>query len=81
MSYELKELADRRFIGDSASMTVHDRWHPECEDCLMQTLVERGVAVGFEPDDLDQAFAEGYDYCIHCFDRSTPERPDFSEGS
>ena len=81
MSYRLNELGDCRFVGDSTSKIVHDRWHGDCEDCLMQTLIDRGAAVRFEPDELDQAFVEGYDYCIHCFDRSTPARPDSPEGA
>ncbi len=56
-------------------MVVHDAWHEASENCLLGKLVERGVAVAFEPDELDQAFWEDYEYCSYCFDRSTPVPP------
>jgi hypothetical protein len=75
MALAIRELGDRRYVGDAAKKIVHDRWHPDCEDCLMDDIVASGDAVGFEPDELDQAFYEGYEYCEDCFDRGTPERP------
>lgn len=75
---ELRSLDRRRYIGDSSSMTVHDRWHSECEDCLMEDLIQRGVAVSFEPDSLDQALAEGFEYCPACIDRTEPDPPEWA---
>jgi hypothetical protein len=75
MAFTVKELGKLRFIGDSELLIVHDTWHEASENCLIEKLIERGTAVGFEPDDLDQAFWESYDYCAHCFDRSDPVPP------
>ena len=75
MATPIRELGNQRYVGDAERMIVHDRWHADCEDCLMEEILARGAAVGFEPDELDQAFEEGYDYCEHCFDRRSPERP------
>ncbi len=75
MAVQIRELGDRRYFGDEEKKIVHDRWHADCEDCLMDDILARGAAVGFEPDDLDQAFGEGYEYCEYCFDRRDPKRP------
>jgi hypothetical protein len=78
--YEIRRLDSQRYVGDTSTMTVHDRWHPECDDTLMKTLVRAGTAVAFEPDDLDQAFYEGFDYCSECFDKTEPLRPAWARG-
>lgn len=75
MSVKLTELGMRRFVGDSETMIVHDRWHSAAEDCLMEVLIEKGAARGFNPDQSDQAFWEDYEYCPHCFDRTDPTPP------
>ena len=75
----LKRLDSERYVGDSSTMTVHDRWHEDCEDCLMDGLVKRGVAVAFEPDELNQAFLDGFEYCEHCIDKSDPEPPEWAK--
>ena len=68
MAVRIRELDGRRYVGDEEKKIVHDRRNGECEDCLMEDIIARGVAVGFDPDDLDQAFSEGYEYCEHCLD-------------
>ncbi len=78
MAVRLTDLGTRRFIGDTATMLVHDRWNSNCEDCLMDVLIEKGTARGFNPDQSDQAFWEDYEYCPHCFDRSDPEPPSWA---
>jgi len=75
MAVKLTELGTRRFIGDAETMIVHDRWHSAAEDCLMDVLIEKGTARGFNPDQSDQAFWEDYEYCPHCFDRTDPPLP------
>ncbi|MCD4690761.1 hypothetical protein K8S17_04795 [bacterium] len=75
MAVILRELGKQRFVGDTESMLVHDRWHGGCEDCLMEELIQRGVARGFAPDESDQAFWEDYEYCPYCFDRIDPKPP------
>ncbi len=75
MAVKLTELGTRRFIGDTETMVVHDRWNSNCEDCLLNLLVEKGTARGFNPDQSDQAFWEDYEYCPVCFDRSDPPQP------
>jgi len=73
--YKLKRHDGQRFVGDVENMIVHDTWHPDSEDCMVEEIVRRGAAVAFEPDDLDQAFWDGFDYCEHCFDKSDPAPP------
>ncbi len=75
MAVKLRELGTRRFIGDTERMIVHDRWNTSCEDCLLEELVAKGTARGFNPDESDEAFWEDYEYCPNCFDRSDPSPP------
>ena len=76
---KLAELGRRRFIGDVEEMIVHDRWNPDCEGCFPELLVDRGVARGFEPDTLDRALWEGYEYCPDCFTRDEPRPPEWAD--
>jgi hypothetical protein len=73
--YRLTSLHKHRYIGDIGTMVVHDRWHPDCESCLPELLVSERVAVGFEPDELNQALNEGFECCSWCFDRTVPPQP------
>lgn len=75
MVIELKELGRRRYVGDSRTNLVHDRWHEDCEGCGLDAVVRRGHAVGFEPDTLDGALWEGYEYCEACHDKTEPSAP------
>jgi hypothetical protein len=72
---KISVLQGHRYVGDTDAMVVHDRWHEECEDCLMEEVLARGVAVGFGPDTLEQALWEGFEYCPYCIDRTDPEPP------
>lgn len=65
----------QRYVGELDRAIVHDTWHCECEESLIEDMVRRGVAAGFEPDHFDQALSEGFEYCAHCFDRSEPLPP------
>jgi hypothetical protein len=73
--YQIVEHEGQRYVGEMDRAIVHDTWHSECETCLVEDMIARGVAVGFEPDRLDQAFWEGFEYCDHCFDRTEPLPP------
>ena len=75
MVEQISSLKKRRYVGDAASKIVHDRWHPDCEGCGLSNIIRRGDAVGFEPDTLDGALNEGYEYCEACFDKEDPEAP------
>ncbi|MCK4408718.1 MAG: hypothetical protein KAW67_01445 [Candidatus Eisenbacteria sp.] len=75
MVTELKELERRRYVGDSRTNLVHDRWHPDCEGCGLDEAVRSGRAVGFKPDTLDGALWAGYEYCEACHDKSEPPAP------
>jgi hypothetical protein len=79
MAVKLRELGTRRFIGDTETMIVHDRWNENAEDCLMDVLIRNGTARGFEPDESDQAFWEDYEYCPNCFDRTDPKPPAWAQ--
>ncbi len=80
MAYPLQKVGSQRFVGESDKEIVHDTWHGDCEDWFVQKLIDAGVAVCFDPDTLDQALTEGYEYCSHCFDRTSP-RPPVGESS
>ncbi len=71
----LTELGTRRFIGDTETMVVHDRWNSNSEGCLLELIIEKESARGFNPDQSDQAFWEDYEYCPHCFNRKDPRPP------
>jgi hypothetical protein len=71
----LEKLDGHRFVGNLETREVHDRWHEECEDSLMEAMVEDGVAVAFEPDTLDGALNEGFETCPYCFDKTDPKCP------
>lgn len=73
--YQIVEHEKQRFVGEVDRAIVHDTWHDDCEECLVEDMVERGVAVAFEPDLLDQALWEGFEYCEHCFDTTEPLPP------
>jgi hypothetical protein len=76
----LQKLGKRRFVGDKSSSEVHDRWHGDCEDCLLEELIKDGHAVGFDPDTLDGALSEGFDTCPYCFDKTDPPMPSWAGG-
>ncbi|MFH1866377.1 MAG: hypothetical protein ABIK85_10885 [Candidatus Eisenbacteria bacterium] len=75
MVYELMELGRLRYVGERSTKIVHDRWHPDCDGCGLYETVRRGDAAGFEPDSLDGALLEGYEYCEACFDKTEPSPP------
>lgn len=68
-------LNSQRFIGDTRAMIVHDRWHEDCEDCLMEEVIASGAAVEFEPDTLEQSLNEEFDCCEVCFGSKDPAPP------
>ncbi len=72
---EIRKLDSERYVGDTSTMLVHDRWHGDCEDCLMEDVIARGAAVAFEPDTLERALDESFDCCDECFDKTDPPRP------
>lgn len=71
----IERLDDVRFVGDRNAMVVHDTWNDDCEVCCLNELLKAGACVGFEPDTLEQAFNEGFDYCDECLGRSEPAAP------
>lgn len=74
--YKITEHEGQRYVGDTSTMTVHDTWSSDCENCVIVDLIERGVAVAFNPDNLDHAFMNDFDYCDYCFGRQEPKPPD-----
>lgn len=72
---EVKSLGGLRYVGDRDTMTVHDLWNRDSEACGVDELVERRLAVRFDPDTLEQAFWEGFDYCDTCFGKREPTAP------
>jgi len=65
-----------RYVGDRATFFVHDSWNRESEACFLDSLAEEGRAVAFDPDTLEQAFNEGFDYCDVCVGKEEPPAPE-----
>ncbi|MGE3672579.1 MAG: hypothetical protein AB7K71_23100 [Polyangiaceae bacterium] len=59
-----------RFIGNRNKREVHDT-RQETRNCQVDEILRAGNAVGFSPDSLAQAHAEGYDNCAYCIGGST----------
>ena len=78
MVHGLMRLGRVRYVGDTTTRLVHDRWHKDSQGCGLKEIVERGHAVGFEPDTLDGALLEDYDYCESCHDKTDPEPPSWA---
>ena len=66
MSEKTQPWTTKRFIGDTATMLVHDRRYGLCDDETLLEIVRRDAAVGFAPDDLASALAEGFEPCPDC---------------
>jgi hypothetical protein len=79
--YPVAERENQRYIGEMDRSIVHDTWHSDCGECLVEEIIERGVAVSFEPDRLDQALWGGFGYCENCFDGTEPLPPHRSVSS
>jgi hypothetical protein len=71
----LKSLTNHRYVGDLRTMEVHDTWNPDCEGCLPDAISAAGAAVGFEPDQLEQALMEGFRRCGWCFGSEDWDEP------
>jgi hypothetical protein len=78
--HRLQAFGRHRFVGNITSKEVHDRWHGDCEDCLLEGFLKDGQAVGFEPDTLDAALSHGFETCPHCFGRDEPSGPPWDDG-
>lgn len=78
MKHGLVELGRVRYVGDTATGLVHDRWHKDSQGCGLDETVQRGHAVGFEPDTLDGALFAGYEYCEACHDKTDPDPPSWA---
>ena len=76
---KLQALGRRRYVGNRETGEVHDRWHEDCEDCLLEDSVRNGHARGSEPDTLEAALNEGFETCPHCFSKEDPPRPAWAE--
>ncbi len=81
MAFPVQSLRGRHYIGDPGTMTVHDVLHedPTPDGCRIWDLVRSGQAVGFQPDKLRQAVAEGYAPCPKCLYNYQLRRPSFTQ--
>jgi len=81
MAERIASLRGHRYIGDLQTRIVHDVFHedPTPEGCGLWDLVQEGRAVGFQPDRLQQALAEGYTPCDKCLYDYQARRPRFTE--
>jgi len=81
MAVPIESVRGRHYIGDPTTMTVHDVFHedPTPEGCGIWELVRSGRAVGFQPDKLQQAMAEGYKPCPKCLYNYQLRRPTFTQ--
>ena len=60
----------RRYLGNSNTKEVHDLKN-EKPLCQINEILRAGHAVGFVPDTLDEAHANGYDNGAYCIGGST----------
>jgi len=65
-----------RYVGDRTTFLVHDSWNRESESCFLEGVAREGRAVAFDPDTLEQAFNEGFDYCDVCVGKEEPFAPE-----
>ncbi len=70
MAFPITSRGNRRYLGNSNKKEVHDL-RKETTNCQIDEILGAGHAVGFEPDTLDQAHAEGYDNGAYCLGGST----------
>ena len=57
-----------RFLGDEAEMVVHDLESEDTSEqgCYIEEIFEKGNALCFFPDTLDEAYRQGYKNCERC---------------
>jgi hypothetical protein len=67
MSRPTQTKRGQRYLGDDASMIVHDleRARGACE---IDEILDEGRGVRFEPDKLEQAENEQFRHCLRCID-------------
>lgn len=58
-----------RFSGNTHTKEVHDLINEQAQ-CRIDEIFEAGHAVGFTPDSLAQAHAEGFNNGHYCIDGS-----------
>jgi len=67
--------ADKRFLGNNnpSHMEVHDLENEDTSPiaCQIDEFITARHAVVFNPDTLQQAYTERYDYCYYCIGAST----------
>jgi hypothetical protein len=56
----------KRYLANTRTLVVHDRWTGECTDDELVLIVRRGEAIGFEPDTLLSALELLFHCCPNC---------------
>ncbi|MFQ5538732.1 MAG: hypothetical protein ACE5GJ_14950, partial [Gemmatimonadota bacterium] len=70
MAFPISTRRGRRYLGNTNKKEVYDLKN-EKPQCQVDEIIEAGHAVGFHPDTLEQAHAEGYDNGAYCLGGST----------
>lgn len=64
----LYPLYNNRYCGNKSKMEVHDLDNEDnnASGCQIDEIIRAGHAKAFTPDNLSQAYSEGYDNCAYC---------------
>lgn len=73
MSYPTSTRSGKQYLGNSSKKEVHrlSTEDTSANGCQIDELLQAGHGVGFNPDTLSQAHAEGYDNCDKCIGSSS----------
>jgi hypothetical protein len=73
MAYPVTTRNGIRYLGNGNKKEVHDLSSEDTrpQGCQIDEILQAGHAVGFRPDHITQAKAEGFDNCHDCLGGST----------
>ena len=60
-----KPFYGSKYLGIQGVFVVHDMDF-ECSKCKIDEMIEKYKVIPFTPDNIDQAYVEGYDKCGWC---------------
>lgn len=73
MKIKITSRVGHHYLGNdnpNGDHEVHDLKNEKAQ-CQVDVILSNAHAVGFIPDSLDQAHADGFDNCGHCIGNST----------
>lgn len=69
MPHKVSSKFGLNYLGNSNTKEVHQTAR-ETTNCQIGEFLAHGHGVGFTPDSLAQAHADGYDNCAYCIGNS-----------